>query len=72
MSPKLELVPLPETIRVARTDPIYNCHGYLTKVPIGAIQLFIETFTEPGALSANIVETPGTLGMSEGGGGEQR
>ena len=24
------------------------------------------------ALSANIVETPGTLGMSEGGGGEQR
>ena len=39
---------LAETIIAPRTDPIYNCHSYLTKVPIGAIQPFIETFTEPG------------------------
>ena len=34
---------LPDTITVPRTDPIYNCHTYLTKVPIGAIRPFIET-----------------------------
>ena len=64
MSPKLELVPLPETIRVARTDPIYNCHGYLTKVPIGAIQPFIETFTEPGEVVVDFFAGSGMTGLA--------
>lgn len=33
---------LSEIVVAPRTDPIYNCHTYLTKVPIGAIQPFIE------------------------------
>ena len=33
---------LSETIVAPRTDPVYNCHTYLTKVPIGAIQPFID------------------------------
>ena len=64
MSPKLELVPLPETIRVARTDPIYNCHGYLTKVLIGAIQPFIETFTEPGEVVVDFFAGSGMTGLA--------
>jgi methylase of polypeptide subunit release factors len=41
--------PLPPlVVHAPRTDAIYNCHAYLTKVPVGAIKPFIETFTEPG------------------------
>jgi DNA modification methylase len=35
-------------ITVPRTDPIYNAHGYLTKVPEAAIRPFIERHTKPG------------------------
>src|SRR5574341_2500849 len=31
-----------------RTDPTYNAHGYLTKVPEAAIRPFIERHTKPG------------------------
>ncbi|MCC6350197.1 MAG: DNA methylase [Candidatus Eisenbacteria bacterium] len=31
-----------------RTDPIYNAHGYLTKVPEAAIRPFLERHTGPG------------------------
>ena len=41
---------LPEVIHSPRTDSIYNCHAYLTKVPVSAILPFIEEFTEPGDL----------------------
>jgi 16S rRNA G966 N2-methylase RsmD len=40
--------PLPEHVAVKRSDPIYNAHSYLTKVPIAAIRPFIETFTVTG------------------------
>jgi 16S rRNA G966 N2-methylase RsmD len=39
---------LPEVLRVPRTDAVYNCHPYITKVPIGAILPFIEALTDPG------------------------
>lgn len=39
---------LPEIIVAPRTDPIYNAHGYLTKVPVDAILPFIEQYTQPG------------------------
>jgi hypothetical protein len=43
-----ELDALPEAITAPRTDAIYNCHAYPTKVPVAAIRPFIETFTAPG------------------------
>ena len=55
---------LPETITVPRTDPIYNCHAYLTKVPIGAIQPFIRTFTKPGEVVADFFAGSGMTGLA--------
>ena len=62
MSP--ESIQLPETITVPRTDPIYNCHAYLTKVPIGAIQPFIETFTKPGEMVVDFFAGSGMTGLA--------
>lgn len=55
---------LPETIKAPRTDPIYNCHAYLTKVPIGAIRPFIEFFTEPGDVVADFFAGSGMTGLA--------
>ena len=55
---------LPDTITVRRTDPIYNCHAYLTKVPIRAIQPFIETFTKPGGVVADFFAGSGMTGLA--------
>lgn len=59
-----EPIQLPETITVPRTDPIYNCHAYLTKVPIGAIQPFIETFTKPGEMVVDFFAGSGMTGLA--------
>src|SRR5262245_62027137 len=55
---------LPETITAPRTDPIYNCHSYLTKVPIEAIKPFIETFTELGDSVADFFAGSGMTGLA--------
>ena len=55
---------LPDTITVPRTDPIYNCHAYLTKVPIGAIRPFIETFTKPGEVVVDFFAGSGMTGLA--------
>lgn len=55
---------LPETITAPRTDPLYNCHSYLTKVPVGAIQPFIEAFTERGDIIADIFAGSGMSGLA--------
>ena len=55
---------LPETVTAPRTDPIYNCHGYLTKVPIAAIEPFIETFSEPGEVVADFFAGSGMTGLA--------
>ena len=60
----LEPIQLPETITVPRTDPIYNCHAYLTKVPIRAIQPFIETFTKPGEVVVDFFAGSGMTGLA--------
>ena len=44
---KPNLNALPAVVNAPRTDAIYNCHSYLTKVPVGAIRPFIEVFTKP-------------------------
>ena len=64
MRVKPEPIQLPETITVPRTDPIYNCHAYLTKVPIGAIQPFIRTFTESGEVVADFFAGSGMTGLA--------
>lgn len=55
---------LPESITTPRTDPIYNCHGYLTKVPVAAIEPFIETFTHPGETIADFFAGSGMTGLA--------
>jgi 16S rRNA G966 N2-methylase RsmD len=55
---------LPETITAPRTDPIYNCHGYLTKVPIAAIEPFIEAFTRPGDTVVDFFAGSGMTGLA--------
>ena len=61
---ELEPFRLPETITVPRTDPIYNCHAYLTKVPIGAIRPFIETFTRPSEVVVDFFAGSGMTGLA--------
>jgi 16S rRNA G966 N2-methylase RsmD len=61
---KPSLENLPETLTVPRTDAIYNCHGYLTKVPVGAIEPFIETFTQKGDVVADFFAGSGMTGLA--------
>lgn len=55
---------LPDTIVAPRTDPVYNCHSYLTKVPISAIAPFIEACTEEGDVVADIFAGSGMTGLA--------
>lgn len=61
---KVQLDRLPDTITAPRTDAVYNCHAYLTKVPIAAIQPFIETFTSSGEIVADIFAGSGMTGLA--------
>lgn len=61
---KPELNSLPETITAPRTDAIYNCHAYLTKVPVGAIEPFIETFSNPGEVVVDFFAGSGMTGLA--------
>ncbi len=55
---------LPEVVVAPRTDAIYNCHSYLTKVPVAAIQPFIEAFSDRGELVADIFAGSGMTGLA--------
>lgn len=55
---------IPEEITVRRSDPVYNAHMYLTKVPISAIEPFIEAFTKPGDLVVDVFAGSGMTGIS--------
>ena len=55
---------LPEVVVAPRTDAIYNCHAYLTKVPVAAIQPFIEAFSDRGDLVADIFASSGMTGLA--------
>jgi DNA-directed RNA polymerase subunit RPC12/RpoP len=52
---------LPGEILAKRSDPVYNAHAYLTKVPVAAIEPFLEAFTDPGDL---VLDTFGGSGMT--------
>lgn len=57
-------VTLPEVMTVPRTDPIYNCHAYLTKVPVDAIKPFIEEFTDRGDIVVDFFAGSGMTGLA--------
>lgn len=49
---------------VKRTDPVYNAHGYLTKVPVTAILPFIQAFSEPGDTVLDLYAGSGMTGVA--------
>jgi hypothetical protein len=61
---KLSFDQLADRITAPRTDAIYNCHAYLTKVPVAAIQPFIETFSSAGETVADIFAGSGMTGIA--------
>ena len=54
----------PEIVVAPRTDAIYNCHTYLTKVPVAAIRPFVEGFSEPGEVVADPFAGSGMTGLA--------
>lgn len=61
---KPDLDQLPVTLKAPRTDSIYNCHSYLTKVPVAAIEPFIQVFTQPGETVADFFAGSGMTGLA--------
>jgi len=55
---------MPRDVFVKRTDPAYMAHAYLTKVPVAAIEPFIEAFTEPGDLVVDPFAGSGMTGVA--------
>lgn len=55
---------LPTELVVKRSDPVYNAHAYLTKVPFSAIVPFIEAFTEPGDIVLDVFAGSGMTGVA--------
>ncbi|MGC1520167.1 MAG: DNA methyltransferase [Steroidobacteraceae bacterium] len=55
---------LPDIIVAPRTDPIYNAHGYLTKVPVDAITPYISAFTEPGEVVVDMFAGSGMTAIA--------
>lgn len=53
-----------DVLHVPRTDPIYNMHGYLTKVPVNAIIPFIKEFTEPGGTVVDMFAGSGMTALA--------
>jgi 16S rRNA G966 N2-methylase RsmD len=60
----LDNLEVPDIIRAPRTDRIYNCHAYLTKVPVAAILPFLEQFTRPGELVLDPFAGSGMTGLA--------
>jgi 16S rRNA G966 N2-methylase RsmD len=55
---------LPDEVAVARSDPVYNAHAYLTKVPVTAIEPFLEAFTSPGEVVLDMYAGSGMTGVA--------
>ena len=58
------LDPAKDEVAVKRSDPIYNAHGYLTKVPVAAIEPFILAFTDPGDVVLDPFAGSGMTGVA--------
>jgi hypothetical protein len=57
---------IPDEVVVKRSDPVYNAHAYLTKVPVTAIEPFIEAFTQPEDVVLDIYGGSGMTGVAAG------
>jgi 16S rRNA G966 N2-methylase RsmD len=55
---------IPQEVQVRRSDPVYNAHAYLTKVPVTAIEPFIEAFTRAGDLVLDPFAGSGMTGVA--------
>lgn len=55
---------LPDILVAKRSDPIYNAHGYLTKVPVDAILPYISAFTRPGDLIVDLFAGSGMTAVA--------
>lgn len=55
---------LPDSLTVSRSDPVYNAHGYLTKVPVSAIVPFVRAFTNPGDVVLDPFAGSGMTGVA--------
>jgi 16S rRNA G966 N2-methylase RsmD/DNA-directed RNA polymerase subunit RPC12/RpoP len=53
-----------DEVQVRRTDPVYNAHGYLTKVPIAAILPFLESYSRPGDVVLDVFAGSGMTGVA--------
>lgn len=60
----LEEIDIPDVVRAPRTDRIYNCHAYLTKVPVAAILPFLKQFTRPGEVVLDPFAGSGMTGIA--------
>ncbi len=64
MERRADEVNIPDIIHAPRTDRIYNCHAYLTKVPVAAILPFVERYTEPGQVVLDLFAGSGMTGLA--------
>ena len=55
---------LPTEVAVKRSDPVYNAHAYLTKIPYSAIVPFVEALTEPGDTVLDVFAGSGLTGVA--------
>src|SRR5579864_1495841 len=55
---------LPKDVRASRSDPVYMAHAYLTKVPVEAIEPFINAFTKPGDVVLDPFAGSGMTGVA--------
>lgn len=53
-----------EVVAVRRSDPVYNAHGYLTKVPVTAIAPFLQAYTRPGDVVLDVFAGSGMTGVA--------
>lgn len=56
--------PLPDEVSVKRSDPAYNAHAYLTKVPVTAIEPFMLALTDPGDVVLDMFGGSGMTGVA--------
>ncbi|TMC07899.1 MAG: DNA methylase [Chloroflexi bacterium] len=55
---------MPQDYFVKRSDPVYMAHAYLTKVPVAAIEPFIEANTSPGDIVVDPFAGSGMTGVA--------
>ncbi len=55
---------LPALVHAPRTDAVYNCHAYLTKVPVEAIKPFVDALTAADETVLDMFAGSGMTGVA--------